>query len=665
MPRPPTPVHYLRPNDKVWTPPAVMYLDTEAEPIPGSDPEVLKFRLWAATVEDRKPRKSGQQLAADGWGVTVEGMADWINQQTKGRPTLWIFAHNLSFDLAVTRLPLLLIARGWTITDMAIGGRSPWMRFVHGSKHLTVVDSGSWLPMPLADIGDAIGIGKPPLPPTGSTDADWLERCAADVAILRQAMNDLMGWWDREQLGRWTITGGSCGWNAYRHVPTMQRVVIDPDSALVQADRMGVHGGRRGVWRVGQIRVGELLELDFEAAYPTVAASLPLPVRRGHHVDSLALDDFRIVGDRWGFLGEVTIATETPRYPVRVGGATFYPVGTFKAHLAGPDVTDAARAGTLLAVHSGWVHQLGHNMLPWARWCLSVQSGALADTPAAARLAAKNWGRAVIGKWAARSFEKIELGPSPVADWGYEDGWDHASQTRGGMVDIGGRRWWVAASATPDNAYPGILAWVEAHVRVRLSHVIDTLGPDTVVQCDTDGLIVHADGLAAWVKGQHPGAEKALSRDELISYAVAELNKQCDPLRLRVKRRYDEALVLGPQHVDAGGKRRFAGLPAHATRNDEGKYVAKIWPKLQWQMSKGDTRGYVRPEVTSLVVGPFANGWVTTTGRVVPVRCIIDRDGQTQILPWGFMPEAQSDIRLAPVQHPYLTQLSGDFPLIG
>ncbi len=122
--RPPVPVHYLRKNHAEWTPASVIFLDTEAVPIPNAVPEVLTLRLWAGKCVDRRARRNGKQEETKRWGLTAETLVEFINESTKGRPTLWLYAHNLSFDLVTTRLPLLLARDGWEITDVAVGGRA-------------------------------------------------------------------------------------------------------------------------------------------------------------------------------------------------------------------------------------------------------------------------------------------------------------------------------------------------------------------------------------------------------------------------------------------------------------------------------------------------------------------------------------------------------------
>lgn len=656
MPRE-VPAHYLRPNEAQWTPTCVAVLDTETRVLIDTEPQVLGLRLWCARMTDRRANKAGRQHIIDGSGTTRADLVAWIEAAMVGRDSVWLYVHNLSFDLAVTRLPLLLAARGWTITEAAISGNAPWLRLAKGRKHLTMVDSWSWLPMSLAEIGKAIGVAKPELPDSDDDESAWWQRCAGDVDVTSAAMLQLMDWWDRRALGRWTITGPASGWNAMRHTPTVERIVVDPDPEKVKWERRAIYGGRRGTWRIGQLSAGPFAEVDFEAAYPTVAANLPLPVKRSHSFESLPLDDWRLTSDRWSIIADVELDTDTALYPLRTDGGTFYPVGRFRTTLAGPEIAEAVSRGHLLAVGAGWCYRMGHALAPWATWCLATQRGEIEDTPPTARMVAKSWGRTVIGKWASRAPETVKWGPSPYPDWHVEDGWDHNEGTKGAWVHIAGSCWWTSRTGTPDNCFPAMLAFVESHTRVRLNRAVEALGGLTVIQCDTDGLMVDTRRLRAAQRVPGKTAAQSRSTGYRVQAALDDLADVVAPLRLRVKRSHDSLTVLGPQHLVASGERRYAGLSKAATDMGNGRFRVRLWPKLEWQMGHGDDRGYMRPMIEPTVAGPYPTGWLLDDGMVVPIGAMIDGDGRSAIVAWPVDDRSAKHAELADVQHPTLARV--------
>ncbi len=695
-----TPVHYLSSNDTTWTPPAVLTLDTETQIIQDL-PEVQALRCWHVRADYRlgKQRLTGEH--AEGHGTTAADLTQRVSRWASRWAETWVYAHNLNFDLTVTRLPLLLAGHGWQTTDMALDGARPWMILNRGPKKMVITDSYAIWPMPLEELAQATGISKPPLP-AGDDPAAWAARCAADTLILHTALLTVMDWHDEHDLGRWALTGASTGWNTMRHLqlartgkrarkareklglpgvdPVSQPVVIDPDPDGRAHDRSAIYGGRRETWRWGRLPAGTYHELDFERAYQTIMAHLPLPRKRGRWFDELPLDS-RLIDDpagQWGIIAECDLETDVPRWPCRVTVTTrelppgnsgdplsaatevktrvFYPVGTFRTILAGPDIAEARRLGCLRRVGHGQVHQLGTAARPWARWSMTAQDDPA--TPAVVRLALKHQGRAVAGKWAGRTWTKEIIGLSTTYGWAYEDVFIHATQVRGAIVDLAGTKFLSVPGADSDNAYPAVLAWIESYVRVMLGRAIAELGEHRVVQCDTDGMIVNTTALT-----QDPGtvrepAAPHASPGGTLSGTLTAVSQLTAPLRLRAKTAYRRVEITGPQHLVLDGHRRWSGIPASATRQPDGTYQATVWPKLAWQLEHGDHRGYTRTTQTYKLATSYAPGWLLADGTVAPPQTRIAEDGSTELLPWDQTLYAAYGVTPASHQAPVFTALT-------
>src|SRR5487761_719317 len=201
------PVHYLSSNDSSWTPPAVLTLDTETRVIQ-EYPEIQELRCWHVRADYRlgKQRLAGEHV--EGSGLAANDLAKRVSKWADRWAETWVYAHNLNFDLTVTKLPLLLAGHGWVTTDMALDGARPWMILEHGNRKLVIADSYSVWPMPLSELANATGIIKPPLPDDDQIDT-WIARCAADTLILHTALLTVMNWHDQNKLGRWALTGAS------------------------------------------------------------------------------------------------------------------------------------------------------------------------------------------------------------------------------------------------------------------------------------------------------------------------------------------------------------------------------------------------------------------------------------------------------------------------
>lgn len=693
-------VHYLASNDSTWTPPAVITLDTETR-IVQEYPEVQELRCWHVRADYRRGARRLPGEHVEGDGLTAADLARRVNRWARKWAETWLYCHNLNFDLAVTKLPLQLAADGWAMADMAVDGASPWMVLTRDHGKLVIADSHAIWPVKLEELAQATGIVKPPLP-----DADelstWVARCAADTLILHTALLTAMDWHDANQLGRWALTGAATGWNTMRHLqtartskkaratreklglpgvdPAAQPIVIDPDPAGLAHDRLAVYGGRRQTWRHGKLPPGQYHEIDFERAYQTVMATMALPRKRGRWFDSLPVDS-RLIDDpahQWGIIAEVELETDAPRWPCRLAVTpaapapgekpeitgmpvdsktrVFYPVGRFTTVLAGPDIAEARRLGCLKAVHRGQVHQLGRAIRPWAQWSLTAQDDP--DTPAVVRLALKHQGRAVAGKWAAKGWTKTVIGLSTTYGWGYADAWVNGSGARGAIIDMAGTKFLSVPDRDADNAYPAVLAWVESYTRVMLGRAIEALGAALIVQCDTDGLIVDMTSLAAATAMADPAAGQAPNTRGRVTAVLTSVNEQTVPLRLRGKTIYRTLEVVGPQHLTLDGRKRWSGVPGSATRQPDGSYAAWTWPKLAWQMTHGDQRGYTRVIQTYRIANSYAPGWLLSDGTVAAPETRIGAGGRPELVPYSESRYAARGDRLAPGQPAVLEALT-------
>jgi hypothetical protein len=630
----PLAVHRLRANESEWTPPALMVLDTEStwHETPAGEEHTL--RLWASLTTDRRRTAGGLPAMMWGRGATVAELCDEVERRTVGRDTLWIACHNLAFDLGLTRLPQELAARGWRPQTQSLSPASPWLRLGRGSKRLTFVDSFTWLPVRLAVVGELVGIPKPDLPDDDDSAAAWRARCESDVRILSAALLSLMDWWDREHLGRWSLTGPASGWNAMRHRADFPHIVIDPDPEARALERAAIYGGRREAFHIGHLEGGRYSDQDIHGAYPGAARDHPLPVKRAGEFPRLLTDRFRKLPGNLGVIARCTVRGAGAHVPVRIDGEVFYPRGTVSTVLASPEIRRLLEIGADVEIGPGYLYWLSKGYSGWASWVMGLADGLEKGAPAVARVLGKHWSRAVIGKFAQRTSNVEKAGPSPLQGWHIERGWDCDTREGFQVVHMGGECYYVRPGTDADNAFPAVLAFVESYVRCDVDIMLREMPGGRVVQVDTDGVLL----------------------EEKEPVDVASWARERLGVDLRVKSTVGEVTILGPQHLWLGSEARLSGVPKDAVPAGDDCYIGRGWPGLLWQLQQTGAAVYTRPLVKVHVRGPYAHRWVLRDGSTRAVTCDVSDGATTVQAPEPVSLGAPLD-ELETAQHPLLRHL--------
>lgn len=642
--------HYLKPSKAGSTPGTVMFLCVP--PAAGRDVQAASVNspVWdAVCVYRRHRRHAGELLASAGTGTAA--VAEQIDAWASTAEAAWCYAYDTVAVLNATQLAEQLCARGWELSrQFGTSARAMWVVLHKGKRTKARKDR-------VAEDGTA-----PQRVSWAHTltiaDAQALQIFSgSDVAsvnssphFLADRVLALMDWWDQQGLGRWSVTGAALGWTSYRGFLKPKQVVIDHDPDLISFERRGVYGGRRDVAVVGSPGAGPYAEMDFEAAYPTIAAECMLPCAYGGRIPPEALDPQKIHNPSVGIIADVTVVTGEARWPCRVDGKVFYPVGVFRTVLAGPDLAEAWDKGVVLEVHEAHWYRMSRHMGSWGAWVKDLISAPVGSIPDAVRRAAKHWSRAVIGKFAQRGWStKPWVGP-PCDGWVIEETPILGKTHRVVTVGLDGVYYLSEADQRGDHERPAVLAFVEAHVRTRLSRLVAGPYRSAVVQWDTDGLIVSLPRLhdlaveRGLVRSQY--GRRVADQDRLVE----QWCEQAHPLTIRKKTVMDHMVLYGPQHVVSDALTKLAGVPRGAVCVRPGVYKAEVRPRLGRQ-GPDDPVGLGEVKSAEFTInGPYAGGWILEDGTVRSPETWVDDEGLNHLVPWHETRWARAGERLGQLQ---------------
>lgn len=642
--------HYLKPTKAGTTPGTVLFLAAQQVARTGMRPGEGPGVVWNAVCHYRRHRRySGEILEAE--GADGEGLAVQLDEWATTAEAAWCYAYDVVAMLNATALAEELTTLGWELSrQFGTSSRAMWV-VLHKGKRVKArndrtgpdgeaVQRVTWAHTLTICDGQGLNI-------VAGSD---VEACKLSARALARPVLDLMGWWDQAGLGRWSVTGAALGWTSYRATLRPKQVVIDHDPELIAYERSAVYGGRRDVAMVGTPGAPQYAEMDFEGAYPTIAAECPLPCAYGGQIDPKHFDPKHFHNPSVGIIAEVTLTTMEARWPCRIEGKVYYPVGSFRTTLAGPDLAEAWDKGVVQEVHAAHWYRMSRHMGSWGAWVKELIAAPLGSIPDAVRRFAKHASRAVIGKFAQRGWSTIPWVGPPCDGWVIEETPILGKAHRVVTVALDGVYYRSEADQRGDHERPAVLAFVEAHVRTRLSGLIAGPYRHAVVQWDTDGLIVSLPRLGAlaidrgFTRSQY-GREVA-DIDRMLKY-WCELSY---PLVIRQKTIMDRIILYGPQHIVADTMVKLAGIPRGAKLVRPGVYTAEVRPRLG--RTGPDDPGGIAPARSAefAINGPYAAGWVLDDGTVRPPEVMVDETGATHLVPWLATRWATAGDRLGELQ---------------
>lgn len=634
--------HWLAPGSKTWSPSVLVHFDTETIETESGTDLLHQIRCWDAVCcvrHDVAPERSRRRLVA---GEEISELVDLIEDYSTLDRECWVVAHNLNFDLTVTQLPAVLVGRHWNVEAYGMSKESNWWVLKRDGKKLVIVDSWSWLPDSLENLAKDIGKRKMRLPKNDASLTEWHKRCRRDAVILADLFTTILDWWDTQQLGRFGITSAGCGWSTLRTMTEPKSIVVGPGGGKTDFERLAIYGGWKEVWWVGELKGEWVADYDFVAAYPTIAAHHRLPSAPGTYFKSLPAGIVPGFTEAKDVIARCTVTTDRPCAPVRIDHDVWYPTGTFKTVLTGPEIAYAEATGASVSVEDGYWYPMSFALRPWAIWCLALLTASSQTVPPLVRRMAKGWSRSVIGRFGGHTSRVTSDRPSVGYGWRLETGHNLDNGRPLEVLTIGDREITTEHDLDGSDCFPAVLAFVEARCRVALHELVDSRNPSYLLQCNTDGW---------W---ERRAVRSAAYEVPGVPWPHHVLRKAC----------VNSAVILGPDHLTTPAERRLAGIPKNADGSFADGWQWHDWPGLRWQLERGANGWYTRPKRELELQAHYARRWVLDTGETVPVTVREDEVTGTVVLPWEMTEGRREHDRLAPYQDERLDPLRGSGHLV-
>lgn len=453
----------------------------------------------------------------DGSPVTLcftEGreFRDHLRAMPLSSEKIWVFAHNIGFDMRIVGLmrglsdghfslvpPAGMPNAGRYRDPLFVADGHPVMirLFRDDGQQFLFVDTFNWFPVKLAKVGDWLGMPKGEDPGGREPTSDRWEYCGQDVEILDRALRRLWGWMQSMRITHFAMTPASQCRHLYKIRFERKRIVIPEDESRVKLDRLGYFGGTTEVYRHGRYEK-QCYHIDVNGLYPHVMKGnkYPCEVIECQHDPHIYTEPDAI--DPSCTTAEVYLVSPERAYPVRGIDGTYGVRGKVRTVLTGPELRDAIDRGDVSRVGRYTVYKMEDlfstyvNML----WRMRTQASGAGDGLVAA--VCKYLLNSLHGKLGQRDGEWRHVGRTETP--GYYGGGRVQFPGQTADVDarvIDGHMFHRCRDGEHSGSFVPIAAWCSAYARRYMSEYIDMINPSNVLYQVIDALIVTQDGYDA------------------------------------------------------------------------------------------------------------------------------------------------------------------------
>jgi hypothetical protein len=461
---------------------------------------------------------------------------------------------------------------------------------------------------------------------TGRTDAPglWTNRTGPERAALwLTAFQGLSDWWRENSKAPFALTASGLALGILRTHIKPKALCTHTHATTHALEREACFGGRATTWfygDVGQLSLhrgrnpepppksqygaipGPLAHVDVRSMYPALLRDREYPRQFITYRENVPASEPAEYAHSHGVIARVTIETDTPEYPCRVGSRIFYPTGQFTTTLTGPEILALRGEGRIRKCHAMSVYMLGRPFREAAGALLDMRARAQADGRASWEMLAKNIATALGGKLAQRKGAWVDR---PKIDAPLRFGEWFGAAARSSSVHrfraLAGLVWEYQPDASGSGPYTAAFAYLAAYGRLMMKGVRHACPQESIVSQDTDGIWATEDAMEALHVGGLLGA--------------------CGPGSLRITHAVTAARFFGPRHYWTPEAWTLAGFH-NPTLNADATRVADTLRCVPTSGPAGaPPRGVcVRARSSALAIespglkiGP--NGWATARPR--------------------------------------------------
>jgi len=587
--------HLMRRNNRVSMPERVVVFDTETEPSGHGNDEIQRMKIgWTVYVEiDGRGRATYESW--NYWKSRWE-MMKYIGGLAQERGELWITGNNVYFDLQASDFYLHFARWQWKL-DFFYDSAMTYILIARRDRSvIKVVSLTNYLSASVKDLGEMLGNPKIQCDPMTAPVDELCVYCFRDTEITLDAF---LGWCrfiSDNDLGDFSLSRAGQSLAAFRHRFMSTSILVHQEKDIKELEGEAYFGGRTEAFFIGKPEGGPFVHLDVNSLYPFIMQAFQLPTALLGVYANLSVDDATSILLEYEAVARVELETEEPLYAVRNGEKVIFPIGRFDTYVCTEGLRQAIMRGHLRNVYKLAAYRAGKVFSSYVDYFYKMRTDARASGDRVGERNAKLMMNSLYGKFAQKRPASVTRTPCDPGEYFREPG--YIVET-GQYVTVT-RMFGIETVEIGLEYGPQSVVAIPAHVtefgRMLLWSIIEGIGAECVLYCDTDSIIIR---------------ERDLAR---VKYPI-------DASRLgalKTEDRYSDLEIIGAKDYRTDHTRKLKGIPASAVEVGPNLYQFPQFLRQATHLARGLSSGYLIETVTKRVSCDYDKGYVESDGRVTP-----------------------------------------------
>jgi len=570
-------------------------LDTETRQVDFGVCQRHYFRLgWGCYVELRSTRKKDTEQWKE--FLKPRKFCRWIETLTRTKRPLWIFSHNLFFDLQVMLFFEYFTAAGWELDFLYENGLSYIIVIRKDDLVIKGISTTNYFDTSLKSIGELIGLPKLGVDFGTVSQEELSVYCRRDVEILKLAMEWYVGFLREHNLGKFGMTKSSQALNAYRHRFMNRKIYVHSVPEVIGLEKDCYMGGRVECFRLGEIGGGLKISLDVNSMYPFVMRRYLYPSRFIAYHEHYPLKDLRGHLDKFCAVAEVLVDTPEPCFALRQRDKIIFPTGRFRCYLCSRGLHLALEKGWLKGIIAISFYDAADLFSGYVDYFYGLKRKYDEEKNQIYRKLVKYFLNCLYGKFAQQR---------PIMDYFHEENgllayratWqDETTGEAGVEYKLMNRVVREYGKEPVRNSLIAVSAHITEDARLTLDEIISRVGRDRVLYCDTDSV-------------------KIFKRD------LDRVEDLIDPHKLgalKIEEEFSHLNIIGPKSYLTDRETVLKGIPKSAVKITPVRFRYTSFPKQVSHLRSRNISYFETRTIEKNLKLVYDKGIVHPDGRVTP-----------------------------------------------